>query len=595
MTSPNFAVYLGGEKPNGFSGFVCENNLFLIIEVEEGLSSDRGREIVKLLKDSLSGETISNLSEFESFIAHKIKAYNLPAGISIASGYLKEQTLYLKTTGEGEIYIHRGKRFAKLISGETSASGYREKDDLFIFTTRHFLQDFGGEDKLQRVFDAKSPHEIVDEITPELKSRDDQGLICLFVKPESVIAASLETDQSYTTSEREPAPVRPSLLEKAKSFLDQRYQSVILLASRSGKRKRLTFVAVIVIFLVLVWSVGLGYKRRSEGKSRERITLTKELITQKLDQAEEVAFLNLSRSMVLLAEAKEELSILKKELGDNNKKEVEELNQLIKTKENIITKKEEKSFDEFFDLTIDAKEAKGTRFYLQGENLSILDNKRGVIYILSLSKKSLDKRSSKEIKNSALVASDQNDTLFFTEKDEVYKADSSNKLKKVIEKDKEWGEIVDMWTFNRNIYLLDKGKDQVYKYLVAEGGYSGKTSYIQSGEGNSLKGATSLAIDSSVYIGFKDHILKYTGGVRDEFKTSFPEETITMTKIFTDENVEKVYGWDKQKGAIYVMEKNGTYERQIKSSILTKATDFIVFKDAAYLLFAEKIYKISLD
>ena len=338
----------------------------------------------------------------------------------------------------------------------------------------------------------------------------------------------------------------------------------------------------------------MGMKRRNETEANKKIKSTKELITLKLDQAEEVAFLNLDRSLVLISEAKEEVEKLKKQLGKQKEKKVEELEQLIKEKEGKIVKKEEKNYEEFYDLTLDSKGAKGDKLYLEKENVSIVDKGKGTVYILSLSKKSLDKKSAAEIKKASLVSMYQDYVLFFVAGEGVYKTSTDGKTKKAIENDKDWGSISDMWIYNGNVYLLDTVKGDIYKYLVAESGYSAKSSYLK-GEAGSIKGANSFAIDSSIYVGLDDSIMKYTAGGRDEFSTSWPEKNVKLTKIFTSAEVEKIYGWDKTNEAIYILGKNGTYERQINSSILAKASDFVVFKEAVFVLAGEKIYKIGLD
>ena len=51
MLQPNFAVYLGKEKAGGFFGVVAQDNLFLIIEVEDGMDAEVGREIIQKIKD----------------------------------------------------------------------------------------------------------------------------------------------------------------------------------------------------------------------------------------------------------------------------------------------------------------------------------------------------------------------------------------------------------------------------------------------------------------------------------------------------------------------------------------------------------------
>jgi hypothetical protein len=56
-----------------------------------------------------------------------------------------------------------------------------------------------------------------------------------------------------------------------------------------------------------------------------------------------------------------------------------------------------------------------------------------------------------------------------------------------------------------------------------------------------------------------------------------------------------VYAWDKTRGLLFIISKNGSYERQIKSAALKKADDIVVTKDAAYLLQGAKIYKVGID
>ncbi|MFN4212970.1 MAG: hypothetical protein ACK4FL_03365 [Microgenomates group bacterium] len=572
MFKKNFAVYLGAEKEEGFTGFISEKNFFLIIQVEEGLEKEVGQEFLSLVKKDFALATFDNLADFEGFISKKITEKNLPAGFSIAAGFIRNNILYLKTIGQGEVYLYRAGKLVPIIKGDLSASGYLKPADLVVFTTASFMEKMGGEKEFLGFFDKKNPSEIVDNITPILKGKDDQGIIALLVQ----------------FKKEEEVVFRLSVIDKILNW----YRNTAAYSQQMRRKKTITFLAVVIIFFILVWSVGFGYQRRRQATMQKKIQLTKSLILQKLNEADETSFFSISKSKSLIDEAKNEVEKLKKEVG--SKKQIEELVKLIKEKENQILKKEEKKAEEFFDLAVDDKEARGDRLYLDNDLALILDQKRGTIYILSLAKKSLERKKFNEIKKAQLVASYQEQIIFYVPGEGLYKIDSEGKLKEVIKNDKDWGNIVDFWIYNGNLYLLDEQKAQIYKYLPTEEGYSSKTSYFKGGSFG-LKDANSLAIDSSVYVGFADHIFKFTAGSQDEFKTSFPDSSVNITKIFTSKDLEKVYAWDKRKGAIYVLGKNGTYERQINSETLKKAYDFIVFQNSAYILVEAKIYKISLD
>src|SRR3989344_839515 len=587
MFNFDFATYLGKEKEGGFSGYIAESNFFIVIEIEEGINAEQGKEILQKIKEEIISLSIQNLASFDQFISRFITKYNLPPSISLASGCLKDKIMYLKTIGEGSIYLNRNNNFAQIIEKDKSASGFLELGDFFVLTTQKFINVLGSDIELKTIFDNRNPQEIVNDLVTQLSGKGDDGAIALLVQhkedeAEQVRFIDIESQQKDSALNQ--------IKDKGRDF----FTTFKELSQRSGKRKIFTLAAVVAILFILIWSVVLGTQRKNLAAANKKVKLTKELVSLKLDQAEEVAFLNLPRSMALLSEAKKEVDKLKKETGKQKESDVKELEQMIKATENKIVKKEDKNYEEFYDLTLDSKGARGSNLYLEKENLNIVDQEKGIVYTLSLSKKSLDKKSASEIKNAKRVASYQDYILIFVDGEGVYKISADGKSKRVIDKDKDWENIVDMWIYNGNLYLLDSGNGDIYKYLVAESGYSEKSSYLK-GEAGSVKGANSIAIDSSVYIGLEDQIVKYTAGAKDDFSTSWPEKNVNLTKIFTSSDVEKVYGWDKAKGAVYILGKNGTYERQINSTILSKASDFVVLNNTAYVLVGEKIYKIALD
>jgi len=582
-----FSVFLGKERQTGFFSFIAEETFFMIIDVVDGLDKDRGRELIEKIKEEIKIKNPTSLQEFEQFIVEQIKVHNLPLDLSLAAGFITSNIFYLKTIGDGKIYLSREGKFNKIVERGKSASGYIKEKDFYIFTNEQFIEIFGEEESLKNIFDHKKPNEVVDDLTPRLKGKDDQGAIALFIQ--------MINREKALGGEQETVVVnKPSIFDKGKDIFSSFNNKVFQADTNTGKKKTLTFIIIVVLAIILFWSVGLGVQRRRNSLLDEKIKTSREIIAQKIVQADEVAFLNLPRALILISESKDELTKLKKEIGQAKNKEITAIESLITNEENKIVKKEEKSSEEFFDLAIDNKEASGTKLYLSDDSLTVLDSKKNTIYLLSLSKKSIEKKIFPEIKLANLIAYYQGEYFFFTN-DGLYKITTENKLKKVIERDKDWGQISELWIYNGNIYLLDKGKDEVYKYLVAETGYSEKNSYIKADQKLSLKQAGSMAIDSSVYISFADYIAKFTAGLRDGFKTDYPEDQISLNKVFTTKDLEKVYAWDKIKGTVYILSKNGTYERQINSSIITKVNDLVVYERNIFLLLNSKIYKITTD
>lgn len=570
MLGSNFAVYLGEETQGGFTGFIFANNLCVVIRTAGEFDKEKGRDFLKKLVFEVGDTAIDHLNDFDNFLLRNCKEANLPAHLSLSSGFLKDDIFYLKTIGGGVIFIGRDRRLEKLIEGDNSASGIIKKNDFFVFTTNEFFKRNNIQEEVQKIFHQKKPSQIVEEITPGMKSADDRGLVAVFLSLEEV------------TSE-EPV-VKP--MEKLMDHLKTQ-------VTKYGPKRTFGTVAVVLLFLLFLWSVVSGYQNRLYGQKTDKIKQAREIITEKLQSAEDVFLLNQQRSKILISEAKSELAKLKKETGNSKNKEIKSLEELIEEKEKKIFKTEEKGYEEYFDLAIENKQAKGKKAYLDKEKMAVLDPK-GSIYVISLEKKSLDKRSTAEIKNATLVALSSDDVFFYSPGG-IYKISSEDKIEKLIEKDKDWKDIKEMVIYNNNVYLLDRGANQIYKYLASEKGFSAKNSYFKSGADVNLKETTSMAIDAAVYISLLDRIFKYIGGVRDNFTVSFPQEDVSISKIFTNSETEKIFCFDKGSGAIYILGKTGDYERQVKSSILTNADDFVVFANAAYVLSGSKIYKISLD
>src|SRR3989338_10270167 len=153
MFKQDVGFYLGHEKTDGFSGFVDENNLFLAVEIETGITPDKGRELTAFIKEKISTIMIENLQQFDSFISNLIKEKNLPAGFSLSAGYLKGNIFYLKTIGQGQVYIRRENKLVKLIENDETASGYVKENDVYIFTFAKFMKLIGEEPGLNKRFD----------------------------------------------------------------------------------------------------------------------------------------------------------------------------------------------------------------------------------------------------------------------------------------------------------------------------------------------------------------------------------------------------------------------------------------------------------
>ena len=579
MLQKSFSIYLGKEVEEFFSGFIAGENFFIIIKIDNLVSKEKIRENLKDIESDVLNQNIQNLNDFEYYLSSKRREHNLPTEFSYAAGFLNDNKLYLKTSHLGQIFLKKGRDFAKIIEGENKASGIIEHGDFMVFTTSEFTKLLEGEQNLGDIFDHNNPHQILEEITPKLKSQEDKGVVALFLffdNAEEVSVVSKDEEKNIENKTK---------ILKSNEVLDKfiKLKELILTNFKLKFQKRpVTIFIVILLVFFLFWSLVSGYNRNNLKSAQ--------LIKEKLKQASDVSDLNLSRSILLLADAKKDLSTLKKKLNQNSKT-VKDLEALIKEYENKILKSEEKNYTEFFDLSLEDKNINILQMYKNEDFVVILDKSQKA-FVFSLKEKSIDSRRSSSITNVISVAY-FNDTIFFLKKDGVYRLSSDEKIKKIISNDK-WGTVVDMAIFGGNIYVLDSDKNDIYKFIPTENSFSEKISYFVKGQSINLEEAKSIVIDGSIFISFSESIVKFTSGLRDGFSTSYPNDNLKLAKIFTDEESDELYAWSKEDGIIYILSKNGSYEGQIKSSILKKAIDFVAFEKSIYLAVGSKIYKIKL-
>lgn len=470
-----------------------------------------------------------------------------------AFGVLTEDIVYLITTGKARVLLKRGEQCATLISGQNTASGKIHVGDVILCTADEEVTA----DLLKQKLDNFTPQEAAARF-------DTEGVL--------IVRFATEKPVTHTP----------------------RYRG-----------KKLTIVAIIVLTAILVWSVGFGVKRRTEALLKKETAAYVEKITDNLAKAQESELEEVEQSLLLIDKAKKDLAELKKKAGKRQLREIADVSAQIKRTEQIILKKEEKKYEEFYDLTLIEKDGQGDILTVDQDDLAVLDISRGVVYIVSLSKKSTVTIKKDDLREARLIAVYNNQLYVYKKGAGVSLVNKDKKMTIAVPDDKEWGYIRSLSVYNGNIYLLDAGVDEIYKYLAAEKGFSAKSSYFKQSQSIDLEGAHSIAIDSSMYIGAQTTVYKYTAGNRDRFAFTVPGQGEPLfDKVFTDKTVRKVYLWDKKQGKIYIVSKEGVFEKQIVSNILTQASDFMVreknpdhpaISAGIFVLVKEKIYRIEIE
>ena len=592
--------YVGKQKENCFIEQFFAGNFYGVVSLD-GINDDEGKKLIDFFKQGLLSGSITDLTSFENTISSLILKLNFPVHVGMSIGMHFKDALYLKTVGDGIVYFRRGKEVDVILTGDKIASGFINTYDLAIFTTEKISDVIGTTEDLSAFIRSSKPSEIIEKIHHEDYGEDEMGFAVLFVEfgPVSNSNSSLGI-QADTVSEFSES-VGSVVISENNSLRSNERTNSLEYSNKYSKylklitSKKMTIIAALALLIILTWSVVFGHQRRLAAIIDKQVTTATEQVKIKLSEAEDEAFLNIDKSTILITDAKKILEDLKKNVGEGKASEILQIQKLIDEAEKSIMKKEDKDFEQFYDLTLENELATGEMFTKDGELVAILDAKQQTIYTLDVSNKSITEYVDPDVSNAVAVGLFNEDVYFITPSKGVMKFTTQSKVRTIIEADKDWGNIIDMKLFNGNIYLLDSKSDEIYKYLVTENGYSDKVSYFNSGQAANLSNATSFVIDSAVYISAGENIYKYLSGDSESFSPKFPEENVSYDDVYTDGDIESVYVLDKAKGSVYVLSKDGTYEKQISSSIFTKSKGIYVYENKIHALSGSVIYSISLE
>ena len=573
-----YSIYLGQEQKNGFTGFLAEKNFFCVVEIFDGYTNEQGEQLMSSLAE-VGTTSFNNLIEFDSSVSTLCKTLNVPLDTSIAIGYKKNQTLYLKTIGSSEIYIGRGKAFERVISGPTNAAGKFAQNDFYVFTTSFFTQSLKGIVHTKSFLHQHiSIRDFPENIKQSIGAEDDTGAVALFVR-------MIEHEEQYVSEKSQFI-----VFTKIKDYL----QKKLLFINSIETKKKIVIGAILFVCIGLFgWNITKGIQNRGGvqigGASYEEKKIELEKVIEQASTKTDA----IDEGLQMLNDATTSMVSLKKTATKDKQPELEALQKKITDTESILIKRTNKIAQEYYDFAVEEKNANGTKLSLFEDKAYVL-NPEGTVYILTLEKKALQKITlPKKVSINSLVAGYEKNAYILNPNEGIIRLDESSKGKIVIPKETQWGSIASMQIYSGNIYLLDGGNNALYKYPVTVDSYGDRVSYFK-GSYMDMDTQSSFAIDMSVYVANKDVVTKYTAGLKDDFKLSIPGKNIIITKIITHTDQTELYLWDKTNGVLYVATRDGVYEKQVAAPQFSQATDIEVYNNKVYLLIGAKLYSVDL-
>lgn len=540
-------------------------------------------------------------------------------GYDLLLAIISGKVLYLIPTGKVVAILKRVNELS-LLNSDASAkqliSGFLEEGDKILLTTKAF-ETFLGDD-LTKTLELplnEWEEEMNSKVGVADLSNDGLAAALIYVEDEQQIpipkSTPYQADKRSDTEKKsfDIKSVITALLSKVsvhrqvqegeqgqepgygkKTFILTRF------IPKSGKTR---LILALIILLILAVGAILQYKREKDNQNNILFNQLLQSARDDYNAALGLQTLNPNEAGNKLTSAKDNVN---KALAikPNEPQALNLKNEIDTNSNNILQKFESSQLPLFLDLGLIKEGFLADKMTLSVGKLLLLDTTNKSLVVVDLAQKSQQIISGKERLGDATHASINGDFAFVYSPDKgVIKVDITNQKTSTVAKvDKGLGIIADIAGFASNVYILDIGSNQIWKYVPTSAGYSDKRVYLNKDVKADFVGTLRMQIESSIYILKQGgEILRFTKGASDFFSIGGLDKGVKDPKsIFVSSDTENLYVLDSGNSRLVVLSKTGAYKSQYQGDKFATASDLVVDEKGkkVYLLEGSKIYFMDL-
>jgi len=584
-----FAKIVGTPRPGVDSWVYVGEGLFFVLEINSPSDfplASYGKEIINRLVSDYQNLSPKNLAKIKDLV-NNLKTEE-GVNVSLVLGVQVGKVFYLVCRGAGRVIIRRQGRFGIILSDDGAASGILEDKDIFLLTSPRF-SELVSFDEVKNIFNNFTLAELAEGLTSLVHRTENTAgvaaLILQFTAYEEPINLGVIQERKF--------------LRIAAGKITSFFQRLILKRQTfqtEEKSKQLVLEIGVILAILLILSLLFGFGKRIKEEKENQFLKSYEIAYEQYKEGKALLGVNNFRSVALFSQAKTSLDSLSKEFAGKSQeaKKIKEL--LEKIDQDLSQARQEYKITPqiFFDINLIKEGGEGEKMAISEETMVVLDKKNSALYQINIKSKSAKILGGGEkLAGAKLIAVSHEAVYVLTDRGVIEIKIKNEKLK--IDKDTEWGEIVDMETFAGNLYLLDKTNGKIWKYLGTEAGFSGKSIYLSHDRGP-YRDNLSLAIDGSVWLTTEAGLFKFTQGRKENFEIKGLEQALGRDLlIFTDEDTKNLYLLDKINKRIVILEKNGNYQAQYQWPEMDFSDMVVSEKEKKILLLSgSKIYSVNI-
>lgn len=381
----------------------------------------------------------------------------------------------------------------------------------------------------------------------------------------------------------------------------------ILDEQEQSRRRRIAQTAGGMVLFVLAVAVTVGWRLRIGTMHRQHIMTLVERSQYAVREARLLSSVDLSRARAVLDErirAVEEA--LNAELDEQPRDTLTSMLRELREAVDDVSRVHRVTPSDYLDLSLVRDGTSGSVMDVAHDTLFVLDREDGVVLSVStITRASLVVGGGEilERARSLAAASDAAaatfDEAYVLTDDEVVAIDASGRSSaRVVSSDGQWQDAEFIAVYGGNVYVLDQGVSELYKYAKEADGFGQRQRWLAPGVTADFSKVLDLAIDGRVWILQPDGVvLRFDRGGRTNFRIQpideFAEPVVlavplTGTNVWILDRVGKrVVAFDRESGA---------YVGQWVSDVLADAVDIAIDEEheTLFILTGEAISTISL-
>ncbi|MEK7182922.1 MAG: hypothetical protein AAB694_02085, partial [Patescibacteria group bacterium] len=507
-----------------------------MVVVADAPTGDIGSAALSQLGSSFSGERIKSVAqEFKDTLS------------LVVFSHVGEHT-YIAVIGEGEVEIERDKTRGVLVSGEPGAvrmvTGTIYPADVFVLRTPSVAAS------------VRIP------ATADKVAREPWGKLKRVVPRVLGAAGTIRTGVSIF-------------------FKKLRQRDIYL---HETKPRKGTLIIGILFILILVTGVVWGFAKNVE---RTRIKAYEELVREvrhNLEESRELADLNPPRARELARLAQAQLSQLIREGVKNERvtllaEEVERVVPDILGEYHVEPRL-------LVDLALVREGFITHDVYASEDQVVVLDKERRILLSFTIEGGNMRVLAGPDTIPQGRLVALWDGRQYILDGQRVALVEKEGEARTVILPEGTWGTISHMAAYGGKIYLLDAGKNEIWRYSGLVNRFGQGEAYFREGVDAALGDVAGMAIDGSVWLLREDgRITKYTQGRLDGFRIEGVENAFNHPQsIATDARFSNVYVLDNGNSRVVVLDKSGQFKAQYVWEGMKDATGIAVSEEKKKLL-----------